>query len=169
MKRSPRIRKNKAAIATCLYLVAILGATAVNQKARVASKARRPISVRTTAYTHSEADHLVYGRKTAIGTTLQTGRVNSAAADWSFMPVGTKFRIVGDKTLYEVDDYGSALVGTETVDIYRPSRSSMNAWGVRQVDIRIVKRGSIEKSIEVLKGRTGYRHCREMLERLRST
>ena len=167
--RCPRARRNKAIIVTCLCLVAIIGATAVNKKARRASEARKPVTVRTTAYTHTESDHLVYGRQTAIGTTLQAGRVNSAAADWSFMPVGTKFRIVGDKTLYEVDDYGSALVGTETVDIYRPSRSSMNTWGVRHVDIRIVERGSVEKSIEVLKDRTAYRHCREMLERLRAT
>ncbi len=168
MKPSPRLALNRAALATSFYLVALGGGVAVNDEARREAEARRPIAVRTTAYTHTESDHLVYGRKTAIGTTLKHGKVNSAAADWSFLPVGTKFRIVGDDTLYEVDDYGSALVGTETVDIYRPSRNSMNRWGVRHVDIEIVERGCVDTSIAVLKGRTAWRHCREMLDRLRA-
>ena len=66
--------------------------------------------VRTTAYTCSEDDHLIYGDKNATGTTLRyTDRVRSAAADWSFYPVGTTFRIKGLPYLYVVDDYGSAL------------------------------------------------------------
>jgi hypothetical protein len=51
--------------------------------------------VRTTAYTHDESDHIVYGVKNAIGTNLKFGNVRSAAADWSRFPVGTKFRIAG--------------------------------------------------------------------------
>ena len=40
--------------------------------------------VRTTAYTHSEADHLKYGNKTALGTVLRnTPEYHSVAADWS--------------------------------------------------------------------------------------
>jgi 3D (Asp-Asp-Asp) domain-containing protein len=123
-------------------------------------------AVRTTAYTHTESDHLEYGRKTAVGTTLKSGGLNSAAADWSVYPVGTKFKIAGNDTVYEIDDYGSALVGTETIDIYRPSRSSMNAWGVKYVDIEIVEEGCIETSIEILRQRTRYAHCRAMLARL---
>ena len=167
MRTSPRISGNRAILATGLYLAALIFAVAVNEEARRTAEGRIPISVRTTAYTHSEADHIVYGRKTAIGTTLQAGRVNSAAADWSVFPVGTKFKMVGEDTVYEVDDYGSALVGTETIDIYKTSRGAMNSWGVRHVDIEIIERGSVEKSISVLKGRTAWRHCREMLERLR--
>ena len=68
---------------------------------------------RTSAYTCSEYDHLVYGSKNAAGTNLRyTDRVRSAAADWSFYPVGTTFRIKGLPYLYVVDDYGSALTGT---------------------------------------------------------
>jgi hypothetical protein len=44
--------------------------------------------VRTTAYTHDESDHIVYGVKNAIGTNLKFGNVRSAAADWSRFPVG---------------------------------------------------------------------------------
>ena len=82
-------------------------------------------SVRTTAYTHSEADHIRYGRKNAIGTTLMYGSTRSAAADWSIFPLGTKFRIEGDPSLYVIDDYGSALIGKRTIDLYKPSRGSM--------------------------------------------
>ncbi len=152
---------------TFAYVGALLGAAMMNEKVEEIAVAKAPITVRTTAYTHSETDHLGYGKKTAIGTILQSGKVNSAAADWSVFPVGTKFRIVGDDTVYEVDDYGSALVGTETIDIYRPSRGSMNHWGVRHVDIEIVEEGCVEISIAVLEGLTAWRHCREMLERLR--
>jgi hypothetical protein len=44
--------------------------------------------VRTTAYTHSESDHVQYGRKSAAGNTLKYGsQVRSAAADWSKYPL----------------------------------------------------------------------------------
>ncbi len=119
--------------------------------------------VRTTAYTHSEQDHRDYGRKNAVGTTLQYGKTRSAAADWSIFPVGTKFRIAGDPSLYVIDDYGSALVGKRTIDLYKPSRRSMNAWGVRQVEIRVVEWGCCHKSLAVLKPRTRYPHVRQMV------
>jgi 3D (Asp-Asp-Asp) domain-containing protein len=127
---------------------------------------RRPMTVRTTAYTHSESDHRKYGRKNAIGTTLKHGETCSAAADWSIFPLGTKFRIDGDSRLYVIDDYGSALVGKRTIDLYKPSRGSMNAWGVRHVQIHVVEWGSEEKSLKLLRGRTGYRHVRAMIRGL---
>ena len=121
--------------------------------------------VRTTAYTHSESDHIVYGVKNAIGTNLKFGNVRSAAADWSRFPVGTKFRIAGQPdVIYEVDDYGSALVGTGTIDLYKPSRSQMDAWGVRHVDIEVIKWGSYERSMQLMRDRTKWRHVRAMME-----
>lgn len=123
--------------------------------------------IRTTAYTHSEADHIKYGSRTASGTALKYGQLRSAAADWSVYPVGTVFQIEGDKALYIVDDYGSALVGTRTIDLYKPSSYSMNLWGVRKVSIRILKWGSFEKSLAILKPRKSKAsHVREMVTRL---
>ncbi len=120
--------------------------------------------VRTTAYTCSESDHLIYGSKNATGTLLRyTNRVRSAAADWSFYPVGTTFRIKGLPYLYVVDDYGSALTGTGTIDIYKPNKSTMNLWGRRNVEMTIVQWGSFSRSAELLKQRTKYTHCRKML------
>ncbi len=124
-------------------------------------------SVKTTAYTHSEGDHLKYGSRTAAGTALQHGKVRSAAADWSVYPVGTVFQIHGDTNLYIVDDYGSALVGTRTIDLYKPSQALMNNWGVRRVNIRILKWGSYAKSLAILKPRQSKAsHVREMVARL---
>src|SRR4051812_15343771 len=68
-------------------------------------------TVRTTAYCHNENDHLPYGSFSAGGAPLRFGMVCSAAADWSRYPLGTRFRIKSQpEVVYEVDDYGSALV-----------------------------------------------------------
>lgn len=123
--------------------------------------------VRTTAYTCSESDHLIYGSKNATGTQLRySNRVRSAAADWSFYPVGTVFRIAGLPYLYVVDDYGSALTGTGTIDIYKPSKELMGVWGRRNVEITIVQWGSFTRSAEILAQRTKYAHCNQMLSNI---
>lgn len=123
--------------------------------------------VRTTAYTHTEADHIKYGSRTAAGTQLKFGAVRSAAADWSVYPVGTVFQIEGNSALYIVEDYGSALVGTRTIDLYKPNQGSVNTWGVRRVNIKIVKWGSFAKSLAILKPRESKAsHVRQMVARL---
>lgn len=120
--------------------------------------------VRTTAYTCSEADHIQYGSKNAAGTYLRySDKVRSAAADWSFYPVGTVFRVKGMPQLFVIDDYGSALTGTGTIDMYQPSREMMNKWGRRNVEITVVQWGSFERSAEILKDRVKFPHCRQML------
>ena len=120
-------------------------------------------TVRTTAYTHSEADHLIYGKSTASGTQLRAEqKYTSAAADWSRFPLGTTFRIKGDSTIYVVDDYGIALVGTSTIDIYRPSKKAMNNWGVREVRIEILKIGDVERSRKILKSRSNFGFVKSM-------
>ena len=130
----------------------------------VYSYSERNRIVRTTAYTCSEDDHLIYGSKNATGTTLRyNDKVRSAAADWSFYPVGTTFRIKGLPYLYVVDDYGSALTGTGTIDIYKPSKEIMNVWGRRNVELTIVQWGSFTRSAELLSQRTSFDHCRKML------
>jgi 3D (Asp-Asp-Asp) domain-containing protein len=126
--------------------------------------------VRTTAYSHVESDHLTYGRKSAAGTNLQYGsHVRSAAADWSKYPLGTRFTIEGLPYEYVVDDYGSALVGTETIDIYKPEASTMNQWGVRNVPIKVIEWGSFEQSRKILDERKNVRHAdhvRKMLSEI---
>lgn len=133
-----------------------------------ASKPSR-MKVRTTAYTHDESDHLVYGTKNAVGTNLKFGTIRSAAADWSRYPLGTRFRIAGQPgVIYEVDDYGSALVGSDTIDLYKPSQGMMNDWGVRHVDIEVISWGSFQKSRDLIKDRTKYPHVKKMFDDLES-
>ncbi len=125
----------------------------------------RSLNVRTTAYTHTESDHLVYGKKSALGTPLRFEQeYTSAAADWSRFPVGTEFRILGLNRNFVIDDYGSALVGKDTIDLYFPSKAKMNRWGARHVDIIVTRYGDFEKSREILEARRKHRHCRVMLE-----
>ena len=120
--------------------------------------------VRTTAYTHTEADHIQYGNKSALGTVLRyTPEYHSVAADWSRFPLGTKFRIKGYDRLFVVDDYGSALVGTQTIDLYFPTKERMNNWGVRFVEIEVLEFGSFHKSRKILATRATHPHCLEML------
>lgn len=123
--------------------------------------------VKTTAYTHTEADHKKYKTATAAGGTLKYGNVRSAAADWSVYPVGTQFKIDGDSNVYEVDDYGSALVGTNTIDLYKPSKADMNKWGARNVNIHVIKWGSFSKSLAIMKDREkASQRVREMVQRI---
>jgi 3D (Asp-Asp-Asp) domain-containing protein len=122
--------------------------------------------VRTTAYTHTESDHIRYGRKNALGTPLLYGPVKSAAADWGRWPAGTVFQVLSTGEIYEVDDYGWALAGTNTIDLYKPSRSAMNRWGVKRVTIQILEWGDLRKSRKVLAPRKKYKHVRRMLDQI---
>jgi 3D (Asp-Asp-Asp) domain-containing protein len=189
-------------------------------------------TVRTTAYTHTESDHLTYGAKNALGGTLRTAiaqnemlswpteledfdldaddnismgamsrekrskgakqqgknkkpattakaakntkaaknakagkkeksaklakagkkgkggrkiakyikpqpRIGSAAADWSRWPVGTTFKVLSTGQVYRIDDYGWALAGKNTIDLYMGSKADMNRWGVRHEQIKV--------------------------------
>ena len=183
-------------------------------------------NVRTTAYTHTESDHLPYGNHNALGGKLHaaTGairraeytpraipvngddqpdyrrasysgpalekfslketkttklvktkhgtkkvvvthkpQIGSAAADWSRWPVGTVFRLISTGQVYRVDDYGWALAGRNTIDLYMPSRREMNAWGAREENIQILQWGSTGESLRLLQAHQGYRHIRRMV------
>ncbi|MGB8355810.1 MAG: hypothetical protein WCD79_18065, partial [Chthoniobacteraceae bacterium] len=120
-------------------------------------------NVRTTAYTHTEADHLAYGKHNALGTTLCSGEIKSAAADWSRWPAGTVFRIVQTGETYQVDDYGWALAGRNTIDLYKPTRFDMNQWGVRAVTIQVLQWGDMNYSYHILRQRNHYPHVRRMV------
>ena len=121
--------------------------------------ARRIANVRTTAYTHTESG----GRRNAIGARLAGSDVMSAASDWSRFPLGTRFQIVGTSDRYVIDDYGGALIGTNTIDLYKSSRAAMRQWGVRHVDIDILSWGSKEQSLKVLNPRRKNRLIRRMI------
>lgn len=184
-------------------------------------------SVRTTAYTHTESDHLQYADRNALGGRLQAasgpiqgaeyvaralpasnridpdyrgtssaslqtylaprkkqvtkfvktkrGRkkvvvteyvrptVGSAASDWSRWPAGTYFRILSTGQIYKVDDYGWALSGRNTIDLYMATRSGMNSWGVRHEPIQVLKWGDRQESLALLQPRQHHKHIRRMV------
>jgi 3D (Asp-Asp-Asp) domain-containing protein len=162
--------------------------------------------VRTTAYTHTEADHEEYGNRTALGGILHAaappfvpraipvaqsvfrgpendyqpiayvspsqpflgGRLSnqiygSAAADWARWPAGTIFRVISTGQLYRVEDYGWALAGRNTIDLYMATPREMNGWGVRQEPIQIVQWGDAQESLRRLASHTKYRHIKRMV------
>lgn len=118
--------------------------------------------VRTTAYTHTERG----GSNNAIGKSLSGEHHISAAADWSRFPLGTQFQIIGTGDHYVIDDYGGALVGTNTIDLYRTSRREVRLWGVRYVDIQILEWGSKQQSLKVLTPRKKNKLVRRMIASL---
>lgn len=195
-------------------------------------------TVRTTAYTHTEADHLEYTNHNALGGVLQAAgppitraensvrslamgledrsdyrpasntlqpfsmndekpvgkalpamssarirqtsvrivrgkrvivrrpappKIGSAAADWSRWPAGTTFRLLSTGQMYRVDDYGWALAGRNTIDLYMATPGEMNAWGAREEQIQVLQWGDPEDSLRRLAPHQDYKHIRRMV------
>jgi 3D (Asp-Asp-Asp) domain-containing protein len=218
--------------AVCALLLSACETTSTPRHTTALPKYEAPLAkrdfqnVRTTAYTHTESDHLPYGNHNALGGKLHaaTGavrraeytpraisvsgddpadyrrasysgpalekfslketkttklvktkhgtkkvvvthkpQIGSAAADWSRWPVGTVFRLISTGQVYRVDDYGWALAGRNTIDLYMPSRREMNSWGAREENIQILQWGSSDESLRLLQAHQGYRHIRRMV------
>jgi 3D (Asp-Asp-Asp) domain-containing protein len=145
-------------VLTCLIASCETPATQATRQTPTAY-GNRISNVRTTAYTHTERG----GRRNAIGKSLSSQDHVSAAADWSRFPLGTRFQIVGTQDRYIIDDYGGALVGTNTIDLYKTNRRAMRFWGVRRVDIDILEWGSKQQSLKVLTPRRKNGLVRRMI------
>jgi 3D (Asp-Asp-Asp) domain-containing protein len=143
-------------------LACLVVGCATNAKPTLTSGRRLP-NVRTTAYTNREGGS---GRHNALGEYLSGRHVMSAASDWSRYPLGTRFRIADTNEEYVIDDYGGALVGTDTIDLYKPTRLEMKRWGVRYVNIDILQWGSEEQSLKVLEPRCKHHCVRKMVTAL---
>jgi 3D (Asp-Asp-Asp) domain-containing protein len=99
-------------------------------------------------------------RAVAVSKQPQTG---SAAADWSRWPAGTVFRLLSTGQNYRVEDYGWALSGRNTIDLYMANQREMNNWGARQETIEILKWGDPQESLEFLRRHQDYRHIKRMV------
>ena len=187
--------------------------------------------MRTTAYTHTEADHREYSNHNALGgelhaagppihraeavpraipvyevpraipveenvetevrvsyspqlqpfsmserrTTVRTKRgratllaptrlvPGSAAADWSRWPAGTVFRLLSTGQVYRVEDYGWALSGRNTIDLYMANQREMNSWGAREEGIQILQWGDPQQSLQFLQSHQNYKHIKRMV------
>jgi 3D (Asp-Asp-Asp) domain-containing protein len=99
-------------------------------------------------------------RAIAVAKPLPIG---SAAADWSRWPMGTTFRLLSTGQMYRVDDYGWALSGRNTIDLYMANQRDMNSWGARQETIQILQWGDPQQSLQFLQSHQDYRHIKRMV------
>jgi 3D (Asp-Asp-Asp) domain-containing protein len=90
-------------------------------------------------------------------------QIGSAAADWSRWPAGTVFRLLSTGQNYRVEDYGWALSGRNTIDLYMANQREMNNWGARQETIEVLKWGDPEESLQFLSRHQDYRHIKRMV------
>ena len=90
-------------------------------------------------------------------------RIGSAAADWSRWPAGTSFRLLSTGQVYRVEDYGWALSGRNTIDLYMPNQREMNAWGARPETIQIIQWGDPQESLRFLRSHQDYKHIKRMV------
>jgi 3D (Asp-Asp-Asp) domain-containing protein len=105
------------------------------------------------------------GKKTVVkrAVVVSKPRIGSAAADWSRWPAGTSFRLLSTGQIYRVDDYGWALAGRNTIDLYMPNQHAMNSWGARQETIQILQWGDPQESLQFLRRHQDYRHIKRMV------
>ena len=90
-------------------------------------------------------------------------QIGSAAADWSRWPAGTVFRLLSTGQNYRVEDYGWALSGRNTIDLYMANQREMNSWGARPETIEILKWGDPQESLQFLRRHQDYRHIKRMV------
>jgi 3D (Asp-Asp-Asp) domain-containing protein len=124
--------------------------------AHVTTTTAKTIGVtKTTTTTH--------GGKRAVATQSKPPRIGSAAADWSRWPMGTTFRLLSTGQTYCVEDYGWALSGRNTIDLYMANQRDMNAWGARPEPIQILHWGDPQQSLQVLQSHQEYKHIKRMV------
>lgn len=101
--------------------------------------------------------------KRAIAVAKKSPKIGSAAADWSRWPAGTTFRLLSTGQIYRVDDYGWALSGRNTIDLYMATRGDMNNWGTRQEPIQVLRWGDVQESLRFLAPHQNYPHIKRMV------
>jgi 3D (Asp-Asp-Asp) domain-containing protein len=131
------------------------------------SSGPQPFSMEDTPRSRTERAQRVtvrtaHGRKVVIRKP-QPLKIGSAAADWSRWPVGTTFRLLSTGQVYRVDDYGWALAGRNTIDLYMATPHEMNSWGAREEPIQILRWGDEEVSLRLLQPHGEYKHIRRMV------
>ncbi len=67
-----------------------------------------------------------------------------------------------------MDDYGWALSGRNTIDLYMANSRDMNTWGARQETIQILQWGDPQQSLQFLQSHQDYKHIKRMVLELES-
>jgi 3D (Asp-Asp-Asp) domain-containing protein len=232
-------QRRNLALAVLAAFIAIVFLSACGTTERALPAYEHPLSktdfqsVRTTAYTHTESDHLEYSNHNALGGELHAAgapihraevvaratlayevpraipvnetashspqlqpfsmdetrtvtrtskraaktprsveravavsrppQIGSAAADWSRWPAGTVFRLLSTGQNYRVEDYGWALSGRNTIDLYMANQREMNSWGAREERIEILQWGDPQESLQFLRRHQDYKHIKRMV------
>jgi 3D (Asp-Asp-Asp) domain-containing protein len=123
---------------------------------------RKATRVTTTTATRVTKTTTTRGVKRAVAVG-KPPRIGSAAADWSRWPMGTTFRLLSTGQMYRVEDYGWALSGRNTIDLYMANQRDMNSWGARQEPIQILQWGNPQQSLQFLRSHSDYKHIKRMV------
>jgi 3D (Asp-Asp-Asp) domain-containing protein len=129
-------------------------------------KPRKTTRAKTTTVTTtrvSKTTTTVKGAKRAVAVSKSPPLIGSAAADWSRWPVGTTFRLLSTGQMYRVEDYGWALSGRNTIDLYMSNRNEMNQWGARQEPIQVLHWGDPRESLQLLQSHAEHKHIKRMV------
>jgi len=81
----------------------------------------------------------------------------------SSLDSGTVFRLLSTGQNYRVEDYGWALSGRNTIDLYMANQREMNSWGARPETIEVLKWGDPQESLQFLRRHQDYRHIKRMV------
>lgn len=117
----------------------------------------------STATTRATKTTTVRGAKHAVAASKPSSKIGSAAADWGRWPMGTTFRLLSTGQTYRVEDYGWALSGRNTIDLYMSNRRDMNTWGARLEPIQVLHWGDPQQSLQVLQSHTDHKHIKRMV------
>jgi 3D (Asp-Asp-Asp) domain-containing protein len=129
--------------------------------------------VRRVSYSPRLQPFSMSERPTTITVRTKRGRAalsaptrlvpGSAAADWSRWPAGTVFRLLSTGQVYRVEDYGWALSGRNTIDLYMANQRQMNSWGAREETIQVLQWGDPQQSLQFLQSHQNYKHIKRMV------
>ncbi len=140
---------------------------AENQQIAYATVRSQPFSMeksRTVTKTTKVTKTTRTGKKVVVTkTTTKVPKIGSAAADWSRWPAGTTFRVLSTGQMYRVDDYGWALSGRNTIDLYMATPRDMNSWGARQEPIQVLHWGDPHESLRLLQPHQSSKHIQRMI------
>jgi 3D (Asp-Asp-Asp) domain-containing protein len=123
---------------------------------------RQPFTMDTVSKTSAKVTKTMKGKKLAV-TKTKAPKIGSAAADWARWPAGTTFRLLSTGQMYRVDDYGWALSGRNTIDLYMATPHEMNSWGARQESIQVLHWGNPQESLRLLQPHQNSKHIQRMI------
>ena len=118
---------------------------------------------RTVTRTTTRVTKTTRGGKKIVVTKTKPLKIGSAATDWSRWPAGTTFRLLSTGQIYRVDDYGWALSGRNTIDLYMATPREMSSWGARQEPIQILHWGDAQESLRLLAPHQNHPHINRMI------